>query len=62
MCYGQRGEIRKRYRVRQKDQLEALRLVTGSVVLLLGNSLNIKAAVRITEAGTGSSGRAGTRR
>ncbi|MGC0824706.1 hypothetical protein WKG93_17320 [Pantoea agglomerans] len=48
--------------MRQKDQLEALRLVTGSVVLLLGNSLNIKAAVRITEAGTGSSGRAGTRR
>ncbi|KZB74146.1 transposase [Yersinia pestis] len=32
-CYGQRGEIRKRYREGQEDQLGALGLVTNAVVL-----------------------------
>ena len=31
--YGQRGEIRKRYREGQEDQLGALGLVTNAVVL-----------------------------
>ena len=33
ICHGQRGEIRKRYREGQEDQLEALGLVTNAVVL-----------------------------
>ncbi len=33
ICYGQRGEIRKRYREGQEDQLGALGLVTNVVVL-----------------------------
>lgn len=33
ICYGQRGEIRKRYREGQEDQLGALDLVTNAVVL-----------------------------
>lgn len=33
ICYGQRGEIRKRYREGQEDQLGALGLVTNTVVL-----------------------------
>lgn len=32
-CHGQRGEIRKRYREGQEDQLGALGLVTNAVVL-----------------------------
>jgi TnpA family transposase len=33
ICYGQRGEIRKRYREGQEDQLGALGLVTNAVVV-----------------------------
>ncbi len=33
ICYGQRGEIRKRYREGQEDQLGVLGLVTNAVVL-----------------------------
>lgn len=33
ICHGQRGEIRKRYREGQEDQLGALGLVTNAVVL-----------------------------
>lgn len=33
ICYGQRGEIRKRYREGQEDHLGALGLVTNAVVL-----------------------------
>ncbi len=33
ICYGQRGEIRKRYREGQEDQLGALGLVTNTLVL-----------------------------
>jgi TnpA family transposase len=33
ICHGQRGEIRKRYREGQEDQLCALGLVTNAVVL-----------------------------
>lgn len=33
ICYGQRGEIRKRYRAGQEDQLGALGLVTNAAVL-----------------------------
>lgn len=33
ICYGQRGEIRKRYHERQKDQLGTLGQVTNAVVL-----------------------------
>lgn len=33
ICYGQRGEISKRYREGQEDQLDALGLVTNAVVL-----------------------------
>lgn len=33
ICYGQRGEIRKRYREGQEDQLGALGMVTNAVVL-----------------------------
>ena len=33
ICHGQRGEIRKRYRQGQEDQLSALGLVTNAVIL-----------------------------
>ena len=33
ICHGQHGEIRKRYREGQEDQLGALGLVTNAVVL-----------------------------
>ncbi len=33
ICYGQRGEIKKRYREGQEDQLGALGLITNAVVL-----------------------------
>ncbi|CFU98570.1 Transposase and inactivated derivatives, TnpA family [Yersinia pseudotuberculosis] len=43
ICYGQRGEIRKRYREGQEDQLGALGLVTNAVVLW--NTLYIQEAL-----------------
>jgi TnpA family transposase len=43
ICYGQRGEIRKRYREGQEDQLGALGLVTNAVVLW--NTIYIQEAV-----------------
>ena len=43
ICHGQRGEIRKRYREGQEDQLGALGLVTNAVILW--NSMYVKAAV-----------------
>lgn len=43
ICYGQRGEIRKRYREGQEDQLGALGLVTNTVVLW--NTIYIQAAL-----------------
>ena len=43
ICYGQRGEIRKRYREGQEDQLGALGLVTNAVVLW--NTVYMQAAL-----------------
>nr|ULG18701.1 transposase [Serratia proteamaculans] len=43
ICYGQRGEIRKRYSEGQEDQLGALGLVTNAVVLW--NTLYIQEAL-----------------
>ena len=43
ICHGQRGEIRKRYREGQEDQLGALGLVTNAVVLW--NTLYMEAAL-----------------
>ncbi len=43
ICHDQRGEIRKRYREGQEDQLNALGLVTNAVVLW--NTLYIEAAL-----------------
>jgi len=43
ICYGQREDIRKRYREGQEDQLGALGLVTNAVVLW--NSLYIQEAL-----------------
>lgn len=43
ICYGQRGEIRKRYREGQGDQLGALGLVTDAVVLW--NTVYMEAAL-----------------
>mgnify|MGYP003377086714 FL=1 len=43
ICYGQRGEIRKRYREGQEDQLGALGLVTNAVVLW--NTMYMQAAL-----------------
>ncbi|TPW88187.1 Tn3 family transposase, partial [Proteus mirabilis] len=37
ICYGQRGEIRKRYREGQEDQLGALGLVTNAGKLCTSN-------------------------
>ena len=43
ICHGQRGEIRKRYREGQEDQLGALGLVTNAVVLW--NTIYMEAAI-----------------
>jgi hypothetical protein len=43
ICHGQRGEIRKRYREEQENQLNALGLVTKAVILW--NTLYIGAAL-----------------
>jgi TnpA family transposase len=43
ICHGQRGEIRKRYRQGQEDQLSALGLVTNAVILW--NTLYTEAAL-----------------
>lgn len=43
VCHGQRGEIRKRYREGQEDQLGALGLVTNSLVLW--NTIYMQAAL-----------------
>ena len=43
ICHGQRGEIRKRYREGQEDQLGALGLVTNAVVLW--NTVYMQAAL-----------------
>jgi TnpA family transposase len=43
ICHGQRGEIRKRYREGQEDQLGALGLVTNAVVLW--NTIYMQAAL-----------------
>ncbi len=43
ICHGQRGEIRKRYREGQEDQLGALGLVTNAVVLW--NTIYMRAAL-----------------
>jgi len=43
ICHGQRGEIRKRYREGQENQLNAVGLVTNAVVLW--NTLYIEAAL-----------------
>lgn len=43
ICYGQRGEIRQRYREGQEDQLGALGLVTNAVVLW--NTIYMQAAL-----------------
>jgi TnpA family transposase len=43
ICYGQRGEIRKRYREGQEDQLGALGLVTN--VLVLWNTIYMQASL-----------------
>jgi TnpA family transposase len=43
ICYGQRGEIRKRYKEGQEDQLGALGLITNAVILW--NSIYMQAAL-----------------
>lgn len=43
ICHGRRGEIRKRYREGQEDQLSALGLVTNAVILW--NSIYMHAAL-----------------
>ena len=43
ICHGQRGEIRKRYREGQEDQLGVLGLVTNAVVLW--NTIYMQAAI-----------------
>jgi TnpA family transposase len=43
ICYGQRGEIRKRYKEGQEDQLGALGLITNAVVLW--NTIYMQAAL-----------------
>ena len=47
ICHGQRGEIRKRYREGQEDQLGVLGLVTNAVVLW--NTIYIQAALEHLE-------------
>ena len=49
ICHGQRGEIRKRYREGQEDQLGALGLVTNAVVLW--NTIYMEAALKQLKAG-----------
>ncbi|HDM8245499.1 TPA: Tn3 family transposase [Vibrio campbellii] len=44
ICHGKRGEIRKKYREGQEDQLSALGLVTNAVILW--NSIYMQEAVR----------------
>lgn len=51
ICYGQRGEIRKRYREGQEDQLGAPGLVTNAVVLW--NSLYMQEALSHIRTTTG---------
>ncbi len=43
VCHGQRGEIRKKYRQGQEDQLSALGLVTNAIILW--NTLYIESAI-----------------
>lgn len=43
ICYGQRGEIREKYKEGQEDQLGALGLVTNAVVLW--NTIYMQAAL-----------------
>ena len=51
ICYGRRGEIRKRYREGQEDQLGSLGLVTNAVILW--NSVYIQAALEhLRQSGT----------
>lgn len=47
ICHGQRGEIRKRYREGQEDQLGSLGLVTNAVVLW--NTIYMQAALEHVE-------------
>ena len=47
ICHGQRGEIRKRYREGQEDQLGALGLVTNAVVLW--NTMYMQAALALLQ-------------
>lgn len=47
ICHGQRGEIRKRYREGQEDQLGALGLITNAVVLW--NTIYMQAALEHLE-------------
>lgn len=45
ICFGQRGEIRKRYREGQEDQLGALGLVTNAVILW--NTMYMQASLEL---------------
>ncbi|WP_291869876.1 Tn3 family transposase [Maribacter sp.] len=47
ICYGQRGEIRKRYKEGQENQLGALGLVTNAVILW--NSIYIQKSIEYLE-------------
>ena len=47
ICFGQRGEIRKRYREGQEDQLGALGLVTNAVILW--NTMYMQASLELIE-------------
>jgi hypothetical protein len=49
ICHGQRGEIRKRYREGQEDQLGVLGLVMNAVVLW--NTIYMEAALKQLKAG-----------
>ncbi len=51
ICYGQRGEIRKRYREGQEDQLGALGLVTNAVILW--NTVYMQAALEHVQGQSG---------
>lgn len=51
ICYSQRGEIRRRYREGQEDQLGALGLVTNAVVLW--NTVYLQAALDHLKTQTG---------
>ena len=52
ICHGQRGEIRKRYREGQEDQLGALGLVTNAAVLW--NTIYMQEAIEQLRLQTGS--------